>query len=177
MKTRIGTGFADKIQKVATLQQVSIAQETIFAAQGGEGPLMNAQNVYNLQNDLLELNGLDNRDRYFTNPENFQPPPPPEDQTSEALEIAEAEVTLRAQEASAKNELAIKAQQDDVDLRVAKLEQELVIERAKLEQDLIIEREKIQADLLKAQIEEGADLRKDTIKVQENVQKQGSTTS
>ena len=53
MQVRIGTGFADKNQKVAALQQVSLSQEKIFAAQGGEGPLLNAQNVYNLQQDQL----------------------------------------------------------------------------------------------------------------------------
>ncbi len=177
MQVRIGTGFADKNQKVAALQQVSLSQEKIFAAQGGEGPLLNAQNVYNLQQDQLELSGLDNRDRYFSNPEKFEPPPAPEDPTSEALEIAEADVTLRAQEGAAKHELAVKAQQDDVDLRVAKLQQELVIAREKIASDAQIEREKIQAGLVEAQIKEGAELRKDTIKVSENVQERQANTA
>ena len=102
---------------------------------GGEGALLNAQNVYNAIQDWQDTLGLDTRDKYFSNPEEFVPPPPPEDTTSEALEIAEAEVTLKANQAAADHELDVQKHIDDTAIKQTELRlkaEELAIKRAEL---------------------------------------------
>lgn len=96
MEVRVGIGHSERKEAIMSLERVLNAQKDVFAAQGGtNGPLLNPQNVHNALQDLLELTGLNTSDRYFADPAKFQPPPPPEDAASEALEIAENELIAR----------------------------------------------------------------------------------
>jgi hypothetical protein len=141
MTVNVGIGKTEKRERVMALERIIQLQETIFAAQGPVGPLLDPTNVYNALQDMLEISGMDSRDRYFNNPVNFQPPPPPENPQSEALEIAEAEVTLRAQTAAAKHELDTQKHADEVRLREQEMLLKAEIEKLKLEQDTILTRE------------------------------------
>jgi DNA-binding XRE family transcriptional regulator len=155
MTVAVGTGFADKQQRVLALQQVLDIQREVFAGQGGvDGPLVNIGNIYNSIQDLLMLSGLDTRNKYFSDPAEFQPAPAPEEESvaSEALEIAQAEVELKAAESAARHELAVKKQQDEVDLKIRELNQELLIEQAKLEQEAMLQNRQTVAELEKERI-------------------------
>jgi len=111
MEVRVGIGHSERKEKILALERVLNMQKDVFAAQGGGvGPLMTPQNVHNAIQDLLELTNLDTRDRYFANPAEFQPPPAPEDTASEALDIAEAEITANTIEKAARFNLDVETQ-------------------------------------------------------------------
>ena len=59
---------------------------------------------------MLELSGLESGERYFADPAKFKAPPPKEDPTSEALEIAEAELTANTTQKAAQFKLDVETQ-------------------------------------------------------------------
>ena len=142
MVAKVGIGNAEKKEKIISLERILNLQKDIFAAQGGsEGPLLNSTNVYNALQDLQKEVNLDTRDRYFSNPADFQPPPPPENPTSEALEIAEAEVTLRATKDAAEHDLdvekfKVETAQNQEQIDIQKAELILKAENAQQEREL-----------------------------------------
>lgn len=121
---RIGVGTVQKSERMMALQQIINLQKEIVAQQGGvSGPFVTERNIYNTLRDVERLTGTLSTDRYFSDPANYSPPPPPENIASEALEIEEAKVAvtatknaadaeLKARELSIKEaELAIKQEQ------------------------------------------------------------------
>jgi hypothetical protein len=110
MQVKVGIGHSEKKEKIISLERILNAQKDIFAVSGAAGPLLNPQNIHNALQDLLELTGMDTSDRYFANPAEFKPPPPKEDVTSEALEIAEAELTANTTQKAAQFKLDVETQ-------------------------------------------------------------------
>ena len=94
-KVKVGVGVADKLERLTAMREGIAYQEKIVAFQGGAaGPLVTAQNIYNLLDDYYSESGLIGKDRYLTNPETI-PPAPKEDSTLEdALQIEEAKVVF-----------------------------------------------------------------------------------
>ena len=110
MVVKVGIGHSEKKEKIMALERVLNAQRDIFAASGANGPLLNPQNIHNALKDLLELTGMDSSDRYFSDPAQFKPPPPPENIASEALEIEEAKITANTVQEAAKFKLDVETQ-------------------------------------------------------------------
>lgn len=133
MTVKVGVGYADRMQKIGSLERILTMQQQIFTGQQGEGPLLNATNIYNAVNDLMELTGIDSRDRYFSNPANYQPPPPPPPSAQDkAVDVAEAEVTLSAQKEAAKHEYDVEKLYMDNKYRYVELAVKDRLERDKL---------------------------------------------
>jgi len=103
---RIGVGSVLKAEKMASLNAISSLQKEIVAQQGGiEGPFVTAKNIYNTLREYEKMTGTMSVDRFFSNPDNWSPPPPPENIASEALEIEEAKVIAKANKDAADVEL------------------------------------------------------------------------
>lgn len=132
MVCKVGVGYADRVQKVSSLERVLQMQKEIFTAQGGSGALVNADNIYNAVNDLMELTGLDSRNRYFSDPKNYTPPAPAPTTQEQAIDVAEAEVKLSAAQAAAKHEYDVEKLFMDNKYRYVELIQKDRLERDKL---------------------------------------------
>lgn len=132
MVCKVGVGYADRVQKVSSLERVLQMQKEIFTAQGGVGALVNADNIYNAVNDLMELTGLDSRNRYFSDPKNYTPPAPAPTTQEQAIDVAEAEVKLSAAQAAAKHEYDVEKLFMDNKYRYVELIQKDCLERDKL---------------------------------------------
>lgn len=105
-QVRIGVGTVQKQERLGALQQIIQMQEKVVAAQGGaEGALLTYENIYNALSEIESLAGHMGNDRYFSNPEKYQAPPPKEDPMSEALEIETAKVAVKAQKEAADIEI------------------------------------------------------------------------
>lgn len=133
MVVKVGVGYADRMQKVASMERILAMQQQIFTGQQGEGPLLSSTNIYNAVNDLMELSGMDSRDRYFSNPANYKaPPPPPPSPQDKAVDVAEAEVKLSATKAAAEHEYDVEKLTQDNKFRYVQLMADDSLERAKL---------------------------------------------
>lgn len=133
MVVKVGVGHSDRNQKIMTLERVMNLQQQIFTGQQGVGPLLNENNIYNAVTDLMELSGLDPRDRYFSNPQDYKTPPPPAPSAQErAVDVAEAQVTLDATKAASQHDLDVQKQADDNKFKYIQLIQQDKLERDKL---------------------------------------------
>lgn len=86
----MGPGHADKASRLMVLQSIQAIQEKIFAAQNGNGPLLNMDNIYNTLTDTMKSAGFYEVNRYFSDPKKYQPPPKDpnaKDPVSEAIEM------------------------------------------------------------------------------------------
>lgn len=181
MDVRVGVGYADKQARITGLQNVMNMQKDIFAAQQGEGPLLNAQNTYNAVNDLLELAGLDARDRYFSNPEKYKAPPPKPDPAAQAqaqtLDIAKHEVILKAQQAAADHTLNVKKQQDDTRLKITQMMQDTILKREQMALDAGLSREDVAHQIIQTNMQHQSQLQQNMqqhlLEQQNVVQSQG----
>lgn len=161
-KIQVGVGYAEKRERIVAIERMLNAQREIFAAQGGmNGPLVSVSNIYNALQDLQELTGIDSRNRYISNPDEYVPPPEPVSAQSEALEIAEAEVTLKATQAAAEYELDVQKHFDDMSIK----QQQLANDRAKI----FIEAKSVQDDQDLKILFKDADMRQRDIEQQRKV--------
>jgi hypothetical protein len=137
---KVGIGYSDKKEKVMALERILNLQQQVFAAQGGVGALLGLENVYNAIQDLQELSGLDYKDRYFSNPANYQPPPPQETAQDRTLDIAQAQVVADTNEKAARMDFEKQKYVSDVELK--KQEIALQIEKLNIEKMKIKSAEK-----------------------------------
>lgn len=103
---RIGVGTVQKAEKMQALNMIMNLQKEIVAQQGtDEGPYVRRQNIYNTLREIERMSGTMSVDRFFSNPETYVAPPPPENIASEALQVEEAKVAVDAQDKAVKAEL------------------------------------------------------------------------
>jgi hypothetical protein len=132
MTVKVGVGYADRNQKVASLERILNMQQQIFTGQGGEGALLNSTNIYNAVNDLMELTGMDSRDRYFSDPKKYKAPKKPPSVQDRTVDVADAEVTLQASKAAAEHDYDVEKLNQDNRFRYIELMQKDKLERDKL---------------------------------------------
>jgi hypothetical protein len=103
---RIGIGTVQKQERMSVLNQVAALQEKIVAAQQGtDGPFVTPDNIFNTLQDIERVAGHRSKERYFTNPQKYTPPPPAPDVASEAMQIEKAKLEVSAQEKAANVEI------------------------------------------------------------------------
>lgn len=132
----VGTGRTDKEAKVVALQGVLALQQNIAAQGLMNNPLLTPQHLYRTMSELVTLSGLGDVEKYFANPDEFQPEPPPPAPMDKAMDIEEARVTADA---------AYKAESLQIEKVKTQISiQKLEIEKAKLlmEQGQKLESEK-----------------------------------
>jgi hypothetical protein len=120
----VGTGRTDKEAKVLALQGVLALQQNIAAQGLMNNPLLTPQHLYRTMSELVTLSGLGDVEKYFANPDEFQPAPPPPEPMDKAMDIEEGRVAADA---------AYKAGSLQVEVMKAQISlQKLELEKAKL---------------------------------------------
>jgi hypothetical protein len=120
----VGTGRTDKEAKVLALQGVLALQQNIAAQGLMNNPLLTPQHLYRTMSELVTLSGLGDVEKYFANPDEFQPTPPPPEPMDKAMDIEEGRVAADA---------AYKAGSLQVEVMKAQISlQKLELEKAKL---------------------------------------------
>ena len=92
----VGTGRTDKEAKVLALQGVLALQQNIAAQGLMNNPLLTPQHLYRTMSELVTLSGLGDVEKYFANPDEFEPAPPEPAPMDKAMDIEEARVTADA---------------------------------------------------------------------------------
>lgn len=124
MAVNVGMGNGGKMARLAALEATMAKMEKVIQFQGGraEGPLLTLSGLHNALEDATRESGLPNPSRYWQDPATAMPPQP--SGPSEAAQIAQADLALKAQESARKI-----AQRDrELDIK----EQELALEAYKV---------------------------------------------
>jgi len=166
----VGTGRTDKEAKVLALQGVLALQQNIAAQGLMNNPLLTPQHLYRTMSELVTLSGLGDVEKYFANPDEFQPTPPPPEPMDKAMDIEEGRVAADA---------AYKAGSLQVEVMKAQISlQKLELEKAKLlmEQGRQIAQEESNRALMTAEPPEQEEESDDSEK-ESNMEKQMASVS
>lgn len=143
MSVVVGIGYGTKEQQLMALQQLEMAQEKL--AMNGS-PIVQLDNIYNLQAKKAELAGTGDPERFFTDPaklspEQLQPP------GQEGDPLAEAQKML-AQVEQEKNQLTHQREIMAMENKIQELQYKLMVDSKKLEQkDREIENDEVKVIL------------------------------
>ena len=163
MTIEVGVGSGGREHEMAVMTQLLDFQKQIVELQGGlAGPLVTAQNPYELLKRMTERAGFKNPELYWTDPQKAPPQEPKPDPEMAKVEqqgkLKEAELQQTSQHKQAEMamttqakqaELSMKQQADaakaDTDLRInaAKLQNELQLARERAAQELQLARERM----------------------------------
>lgn len=114
---RVGIGYAGKNEEISMMDRMMGLQEKFILAQGGsiDGPLTNAQGIFNTTQRMCRRIGIKDASTYFTDPSTYQPPPP---------KPTIAEQTLNAQVQNMQNQQTIQEAKMATDLDQQKFDHE-----------------------------------------------------
>jgi hypothetical protein len=132
----VGLGTGNRDQMLAHLMNLANIQKEIVGLQGGlNGPLVTADNVYNLLSKISENSGY--KGGFFTNPQEAGPPPPPPPdpkmiEVQGKQEVAKAQLQMDQQKTQA--QLALEKQKTEAQLQLEwqKTQAGLEMERQKM---------------------------------------------
>jgi hypothetical protein len=131
---QLGTG--GQSERMAMLQSISDVQEKLLTQLGPNNPIVNQQNFYNTLQSIMETGGIKDANKYFTNPAEFQPPPPapPEpDINQQLIEVQMAEIQANIQKKQAELELEREKMIRDDDRLRDKNEADVILKAAELQ--------------------------------------------
>lgn len=107
--TNIALGAGGNQERLALLGQVAQIQEKLLQQLGPDNPIVNAQNYYNTLVSTLELGGIKDINRYFTDPAQYQPQqpqePPKPDINEQLIQVQMSEIQANIQKKAAELEL------------------------------------------------------------------------
>jgi hypothetical protein len=118
VQINVGLGTGQREQQLATLFQIAAKQEGIMATMGPNNPIVTPIQYRNTLSKIAELSGFKDASEFFQDPRNA-PPPPPQQQ----------------------------GPNPEMQMEMAKAEQELALKREKMQLELQFEREKMAAEL------------------------------
>jgi hypothetical protein len=138
----VGLGHGNDEQRQMALTNILTAQKELAANMGFDsGSIVSRQNVYSALTDLVKEGGLENPDKYFTQPapDGSDIPEPKPDAN---------EMFMQAQMKIESDKLVIKREelQAEHQLKMMEMEQKLAIEREKISADMEQTAAKIAAD-------------------------------
>lgn len=142
LKTNVGTGFADKLERIQGINRILQNHERLVAAGGLDGPLLGIDNVYAALVEQSKLLGYVDGAKFYRDPATYNPPPK-EDITDKALEIEEAKIIGNMNTKAADTALEAKKHADDMEMKAAKLAQDKELELKRLAQDYELAREEM----------------------------------
>ena len=131
---QLGTG--GQSERMAMLQSISDVQEKLLTQLGPNNPIVNQQNFYNTLQSIMETGGIKDANKYFTNPAEFQAPPPepPEpDINQQLIEVQMAEIQANIQKKQAELELEREKMIRDDDRLRDKNEADVILKAAELQ--------------------------------------------
>ena len=107
--TNIALGAGSSQERLMLLQQIMQIQEKLLQQLGPDNPIVNAQNYYNTLVTTLELGGIKDVNRYFTDPAQYQPQqpqePPKPDINEQLIQVQMSEIQANIQKKAAELEL------------------------------------------------------------------------
>jgi hypothetical protein len=167
----VGTGRTDKEAKVLALQGVLSLQQNIAAQGLMNNPLLTPQHLYRTMSELVTLSGLGDVEKYFANPDEFQPAPPPPEPMDKAMDIEEGRVAADA--AYKAGSLQVEVMKTQISL------QKLELEKAKLlmEQGRQVAQEESNRALMMAEPPEQEEEKSDDSEKESNMEKQMASVS
>lgn len=145
---KVGIGFAGKNEELSMLDKLMATQEQFILAQQGQinGPLTNAQGIYNTVQRMCARMNIKDAETYFTDPATYKPPAPQPTIAEKTLgaqvnnmgnqqQIQEAKMLLEKDQADKVHELAVTKMHNDHALAVLKIQsQEKMHEQTLLQQ-------------------------------------------
>jgi len=167
----VGTGRTDKEAKVLALQGVLSLQQNIAAQGLMNNPLLTPQHLYRTMSELVTLSGLGDVEKYFANPDEFQPAPPPPEPMDKAMDIEEGRVAADA--AYKAGSLQVEVMKTQISL------QKLKLEKAKLlvEQGKQVAQEEANRALMMAEPPEQEEEKSEDSEKESNMEKQMASVS
>ena len=131
---QLGTG--GQSERMGMLQAISDIQEKLLQQFGPDNPIVNVQNFYNTLQSIMETGGIKDANKYFTNPAEYQAPPPQPPQPDIQEQLVEVQMEeIRANTAKKAAELELEREKmirDDDRLR-DKNEADVILKAAELE--------------------------------------------
>lgn len=122
----VGIGLGSKAQQAAIAQQLLQVDQQIIKMQGGvKGPLVSLENVYNKLAKLVEAVGWKTPDPYYSDPKNWQEPPPPQPTPEQQVHMQELQskaTQAQANADSAKASALANIQTKQLDYEMRKLD-------------------------------------------------------
>ena len=118
VQINVGLGTGQREQQLATLFQIAAKQEGIMATMRPNNPIVTPIQYRNTLSKIAELSGFKDASEFFQDPRNAPPPPPQEQGLNPQMQM-----------------------------EMAKAEQELALKREKMQLELQFEREKMAAEL------------------------------
>ena len=136
----VGIGTGNKDQMLVHLQTIYDIQREIVQFQGGlDGPLVTAPNVYSTLSKIVENAGLKSAELYFTDPQQVEQQPQPEQPDPDMIKMQE-EMKLRQAELEQRGQLG----QAELMLKAHQTDQELQLQREKAKAELALKAETMQ---------------------------------
>ena len=132
----VGLGRGTDMERMAMLRELLAKQEQILAQLGPVNPLVGQEQYYSTLTQLVELAGFKDTTRFFTNPANFNPPPPepPKPDINEQLiQVQMADIQSEMERKMADLELQYQKMQLENDRLRDKQETELMLKVAEIE--------------------------------------------
>jgi len=124
----IALGKGGDTEKMMMLQEVAGKQEMLIEKLGPDNPLVNIQNYYATLQQMIELAGFKDPNKFFTDPSQM-PPAPPEPPKPDI------------------NEQLIQVQMAEIQANIQKKQAELALEREKMVREDDRRRDKDEADI------------------------------
>jgi len=118
VQINVGLGTGQREQQLATLFQIAAKQEGIMGTMGPNNPIVTPVQYHNTLAKIAELSGFKDSTEFFQDPRNASPMPPPQ-----------------------------QGPNPEMQMEMAKAEQELALKREKMQLEMQFEREKMAADL------------------------------
>jgi hypothetical protein len=118
VQINVGLGTGQREQQLATLFQIAAKQEGIMATMGPNNPIVTPIQYRNTLSKIAELSGFKDASEFFQDPRNAPPAPPQQQGPNPQMQM-----------------------------EMAKAEQELALKREKMQLELQFEREKMAAEL------------------------------
>ena len=132
----VGLGRGTDMERMAMLRELLAKQEQILTQLGPVNPLVGQEQYYSTLTQLVELAGFKDTTRFFTDPANFNPPPPepPKPDINEQLiQVQMADIQSEIERKMADLELQYQKMQLENDRLRDKQETELMLGVAEIE--------------------------------------------
>ena len=132
----VGLGRGTDMERMAMLRELLAKQEQILTQLGPVNPLVGQEQYYSTLTQLVELAGFKDTTRFFTDPANFNPPPPepPKPDINEQLiQVQMADIQSEMERKMADLELQYQKMQLENDRLRDKQETELMLKVAEIE--------------------------------------------
>lgn len=165
MTVAVGLGTGNKDQQLAHLMGLTSIVEKIIAFQGGmKGPLVKAENVYNLLEKIVEASGMKAVEQFFSDPTQPQPPQPEKpDPQQQAMQMQAQMMQFQQQmeQMKAQADAELKRMKAEADVAVAqyKAKSQVEIDQFKAQQQTDLDTQKAitqaEVDMSKAQEKAG----------------------